>query len=407
MNAEHIVVVGAGQAGCGIATELRKLRFGGRITLIGDETHMPYQRPPLSKAYLAGELPEERLSLVSGQRLREAGIDFRGGVRASGIDRRNRTLQLEDGSSIAYDRMAIATGGRNRALPWPEARADNVFSLRTIDDVRRMRDYWSAGKRLVVIGGGFIGLEVAATAVRAGLQVTVLEAQDRLLSRVTIPAVSDFFEKLHGAAGVTLRKNVQVVGLEGMPQVSAVVLADGTRLAADLVLVGIGLLPNTALAEVAGLEVRDGIVVDECARSSDPRIVAAGDCANHPSVWTGTRLRLESVQNAADQARTAAATLCGAATKPYRALPWFWSDQYDVKLQIAGISAPHDHLVLRGDPAFGAFTVFYFLAGRMIAADSLNRPQDHLFARRAIGGGLRVDPGRIADEAIPLSELSR
>jgi len=402
-NREHVVIVGAGQAGYAVAVELRKLHYPGLITMLGQEPHSPYQRPPLSKAYLAGEVTQDKLTLMSGPRLQDAGIEFVGGADVVGIDRQRKCVSLGNGRLIPYDRLALTIGGKNRCLPLPGADRCNVMSLRSIDDVNRMRTYWKLGAHLVIIGGGFIGLEVAAVAVRAGLRVTLLESLPQVLSRVTVPEVSQFFEEVHRTAGVEIRTNAQVTGLEGATAVTHVLLADGSRIEADLVLVGIGLVPNTGLAEEAGLECKDGIIVDEFARTSDPDIVAAGDCTSHPSSYADRRLRLESVQNATDQARTAAATLCGH-SKPYRAVPWFWSDQYDLKLQMVGLSANHDCRVMRGDPASQSFSVFYFRAGRLIAADSVNRMQDHMLARQLIAQGARPDPQRMADESIGLRE---
>ena len=406
LDHDHVVIVGAGQTGGAIAIELRKLRYPGRITMIGQEAYPPYQRPPLSKAYLAGDVTREKLLLIPEQRLDAMGIEFVGGTDVLSIDRQRKSVLLADGRSIPYRRLALATGGQNRQLPLPGADRPNVLSLRTIEDTDRILLHWKPGARLAIVGGGFIGLEVAAAAARAGLQVTVLEAMPQILSRVTVPEVSRFFEQEHRAAGVTIKTSANVVGLEGIPNVSQVLLEDGSRIDVDLVLVGIGLSPNTHLAEDSGLECGDGIIVDEFAQTSDPHIVAAGDCANHPSAYAQRRLRLESVQNATDQARTAAATLCGQ-LKSYNAIPWFWSDQYDLKLQTVGLCAGHDCQVMRGNPASRSFSMFYFIAGRLIAADNVNRVQEHMWARRLIAQGARLDLGRVANESIDLREAVR
>jgi len=406
LDHDHVVIVGAGQTGGAIAIELRKLRYPGRITMIGQEAYPPYQRPPLSKAYLAGDMTREKLLLIPEQRLDAMGIEFVGGTDVLSIDRQRKSVLLADGRSIPYGRLALATGGQNRQLPLPGADRPNVLSLRTIEDTDRILLHWKPGARLAIVGGGFIGLEVAAAAARAGLQVTVLEAMPQILSRVTVPEVSRFFEQEHRAAGVTIKTSANVVGLEGIPNVSQVLLEDGSRIDVDLVLVGIGLSPNTHLAEDSGLECGDGIIVDEFAQTSDPHIVAAGDCANHPSAYAQRRLRLESVQNATDQARTAAATLCGQ-LKSYNAIPWFWSDQYDLKLQTVGLCAGHDCQVMRGNPASRSFSMFYFIAGRLIAADNVNRVQEHMWARRLIAQGARLDLGRVANESIDLREAVR
>lgn len=400
---ERIVIIGAGQAGCTVALELRKLGYPGRICMIGMEAHLPYQRPPLSKAYLSGETDIHKLFLISEQRMQDANIDFIGGTQVLKIHRGRKTLALADGRSIAYDRLALTTGGTCRTLPLHGSEGDNVFSLRNVDDADQFRCHWEPGAKLVIIGGGFIGLEVAAKAVSAGLRVTVIEGLPQILSRVTIPKVSKFFESIHRTAGVNLITSGKILELVGTPSVSHVRLEDGTMIESDFLLVGIGLLPNIALAKSAGIECQDGILVDQFTQTSDPAIVAAGDCTNHPSAYAKRRLRLESVQNAVDQARIAAATLCGQ-PKPYNAVPWFWSDQYDIKLQVAGLSAGHDEWVLRGNPDSRSFSVFYLQSGRLIAADSINRMQDHMLARRFIADGAKLDSAILADESVSLKD---
>jgi 3-phenylpropionate/trans-cinnamate dioxygenase ferredoxin reductase subunit len=400
---ERIVIVGGGQAGCTIALELRKLGFQGYVCMVGMESYLPYQRPPLSKAYLGGDADVQQLMLLSERRRQDSGIDFVGGTQVLGINRQQKTLLLTNGFTMAYDRLALTTGGTCRSLQMPGSDRGNVLSLRSIDDADRIRAYWKTGTRLVIVGGGFIGLEIAAKAVTAGLNVTVLEALPHILSRVTVSKVSEFYEAVHRAAGVKLFTNAKIDELEGSPDVTHVRLVDGSRIEADLVLVGIGLSPNIALAEAAGLDCQNGILVDAFTRTSDPLIVAAGDCTNHPSAYAQRRLRLESVQNAVDQARVAAATLCGQ-LKPYNTAPWFWSDQYDLKLQTVGLFSGHDKWVLRGNLASRSFSVFYFLSGRLIAVDSVNRIQDHMLARRLIANGARLDPLKVADENISLNE---
>jgi 3-phenylpropionate/trans-cinnamate dioxygenase ferredoxin reductase subunit len=405
MQPETIVIVGAGQAGSETAAELRRLGETRRIVMVGDESQVPYRRPPLSKAFLAGSVAESSLYFAPAAALARSGIEFLGGVRALAIDRAARTLRLADGRNLAYDKLVLATGGRARPLPLPGAQLSNVFALRGIDDVLAMRPQFIAGRRVVIIGGGFIGLEVAAVAIKQGLQVTVLEGLPRVLARVTVPEVSGFFERVHRAAGVELRTGVQVAALEGAAQVEAVRLADGTRVAADLVIAGIGQLPNVELAQEAGLAVDDGIVVDEFARTADPDIYAAGDCASHPSVRYGRRLRLESVQNAIEQARVAAANLRGAA-QPYQVVPWFWSDQYDVKLQMVGLSAGFDQQVLRGDPAARSFAVFYLRQGRVLAVDAISRPHDFMHAKKLVAAHAVANAAQLADEAFALKQLA-
>ncbi len=400
-----IVVIGAGQAGAELCLELRRRGHAGRVMLLGDEAWPPYKRPPLSKAYLAGTADEAALYAVPPAQLQRHAIEFIGGTRVQRIDRERRDVELADGRRIAYRGLALTTGGRARPLAVAGADLRGVQTLRTMDDARALRPALREGSRLVIIGGGFIGLEAAAAAVKAGARVTLLEGLERVLARVTAPEVSAFFERVHGEAGVDLITGGQVAALLGRETVEAVQLADGRLIAADHVLAGIGLLPNVELAMQAGLAVTDGIVVDECARTSDPLIVAAGDCANHPSAFAGRRLRLESVQNALEQARSAAATLLGVEER-YRAVPWFWSDQYDLKLQMVGLSQGHDRLVVRGDLQQGRdFSAFYLRQGRLIAADVVNRPQEFMLAKKLVAAAACPDPALLADAGVPLKSL--
>jgi 3-phenylpropionate/trans-cinnamate dioxygenase ferredoxin reductase subunit len=400
----RIVIIGAGQAGGELAMELHRLGFTGHVTLVGEEDAVPYKRPPLSKAYLSGTMTREQLYVVPPAAYEKAGVEFIGGARVTRIDRANKRVELADGRKLPYDKLALATGGRARPLPIPGADRPNVFLVRTIADVDGMRPYCTEGKRLVIVGGGFIGLEAAAVAIKLGVKVTVLESLPRVLARVTAPEVSAFFEQAHRQAGVDLRTGVQIKAFEGSPMVTHVVLGDGSRLEADFVVAGIGLIPNTELAQEAGLTVDNGIVVDEYARTSDPDIVAAGDCANHPSEFAGRRLRLESVQNAMEQGRAAARTLAGK-LEPYRVVPWFWSDQYDLKLQMVGLSTGYDRVVLRGDPAKRAFTAFYLREGRVIAADSISKMADFGIAKKLVADAVQVDPAKLVDETVPLKSL--
>ena len=399
------VIVGAGQAGGETASELRKHGFAGRIVIVGEELQVPYRRPPLSKGFLAGTASEESLYIMPSAGLEKASIEFIGGVRAERIDRPARQLHLSDGRVLNYDKLVLATGGRARALCIPGADRLNVFYLRSITDVQAVRPHCLKGKSLVIVGGGFIGLEVAAVATKLGLKVTVLEGLPRVLARVTVPELSAFFERVHREAGVDLRTGVQITAFEGEPAVTHVLLGDGSRIAADFVLAGIGQLPNVELAQQADLAVDNGIVVDEYSCTADPNIYAAGDCANHPNEFYGRRLRLESVQNAMEQGRVVAGALLG---KPqvYKVVPWFWSEQYDLKLQMVGISAGFDRLVLRGDLGGRAFTAFYLRDGHLISADTVNRPQDFMFAKKLVAMRAVVDPQQLAHEAVPLKSLA-
>ncbi len=401
---QTVVVVGAGQAGGEVAIELRKLGFAGRVLIVGEEPQIPYRRPPLSKAFLAGSVTEESLYLMQRPNLEKARVEFMGGVKVERIERAAKRLHLSDGSTLGYDKLALTTGGRPRLLNMPGANRPNVVPLRTIADVERIRPFCKPGSRLVIVGGGFIGLEVAAVTAKLGLKVTVLEGLPRVLARVTVPEVSSFFEHIHREAGVDLRTSAQVMALEGEPNVNRVVLGDGSHIETDCVVVGVGIVPNTELAQEAGLSVDNGIVVDEYTRTSDPDIVAAGDCTNHPNSFYGRRLRLESVQNAMEQGRAAAHTIFGK-TESYDMVPWFWSDQYDVKLQMAGLSTGFDQFVLRGDPATRSFTTFYLGDGKLIAADAISRPQDFMLAKKLVAARAPLDAAQLADESVPLKSL--
>ncbi len=405
-----MVVIGAGHASGEFVTCLRQEGFDGRILVIGAESYLPYQRPPLSKTYLSGEVTIDSLYLKPLSTYQRVNVEFMLNMRVDKIDRAQKCVVLSDGRSVHYDKLAINTGGRVRRLPIPGAeqaeKASNFHYVRTIDDIDRLRRHMEHGRRLVIIGGGYIGLEAAAVATKLGLKVTILEAAPRVLARVTAPELSAFYERVHREAGVDIRTGVGVSGIEfdaSNDAVSGIVCADGTKVPADVVIAGIGLIPNTELAEAAGLEVANGIVVDEYSRTSDPDIVACGDCANHPSALYG-RVRIESVPNAVEQARAAAAAICGK-LKPYTAAPWFWSDQYDLKLQMVGLSQGYEQLVLRGSTAGKSFAAFYLKGGRIIAGDFVNRLQEFMVAKKLVAEQIVVEPQVLADETVPLKTL--
>lgn len=403
MSSDQILIIGGGQAGATLAQDLRKQGFEGEITIIGEEPNLPYRRPPLSKTYLAGEVSEESLQVMKAPILEKNRVTYRGGVKVTAIDRSNKTIQLDSGESLHYDKLALTTGGRARPLPVPGADAEGVFELRTVADVDAIRPHCREGKRVVIIGGGFIGLEVAAVARKLGVDVTVVEGLPRVLARVTAEPISEFFEKVHRQAGVNLLTQASVTELRGNP-VQQVVLGNGDVLDCDFVVVGIGLIPNTELAAEAGLEVENGIVVDEHARTSDPDIVAAGDCTNLPSGFFKRRIRLESVNNAMEQARTAAATLLGN-DKPYDSVPWFWSDQYDLKLQMVGLSEGYEETVLRGNPDSRSFSLFYLKGGEIIAADAVSQPKDFMAAKKLVSARARLTAAQLADTGTALADL--
>jgi 3-phenylpropionate/trans-cinnamate dioxygenase ferredoxin reductase subunit len=398
------VIAGAGQAGGEVALELRRRGFAGRVVVVGDEAYAPYRRPQLSKGFLSGAVTEEGLYLSPSAAWEKASIDLISKVSVERIDRVTKQVVLADGRQIGYDRLALTTGGRARSLSLPGADKPNVFTLRGIADAGSIRQHATAGKRAVIVGGGFIGLEVAAMLVKLGLHVSVLEGLPRVLARVTAAAVSGFFERIHREAGVDLRTGVAIERFEGETRVDTVLLGDGSRIDCDFVVAGIGLIPSVGLAEAAGLVVDNGIVVDELCRTTDPHIVAAGDCANHPNAHFGRRLRLESVQNAMEQGRAAAAAMLDTPV-PYAPVPWFWSDQYDFKLQMVGLSAGYDQLVIRGDPSGRDFAAFYLQDGHLIAADMVNRALEFGVAKKLVASRARPDAARLADNHIPLKEL--
>jgi 3-phenylpropionate/trans-cinnamate dioxygenase ferredoxin reductase component len=398
------VIVGGGHAGGQAVDSLRREGFDGHLVLVGEESTLPYHRPPLSKKYLAGEIALERLYLRHQPFYDQHRIDLRLGVKVTAIDRDGRRLRLSDDTELAYDGLLLCLGSRVRELTIPGAALPGVFYVRALNDVQRMRAYLVPGRRLVVIGAGYIGLEVAATARTLGLEVTVLEMADRPMSRVVAPVVSAFYAARHAAAGVDLRPCTAVSAIVGTDKVEGVACGSDTLVPADIVVAGIGILPETTLAAAAGLVCDNGIVVDEHCATSGRAVFAAGDCTNHPSMRYGRRVRLESVDNALEQARTAAATMCGR-DAVHNHVPWFWSDQYDIKLQIAGLNAGHDEIVVRGDPASGRFSVWYLKTGELLAVDAINRPGEFMHGKRWIGERKRPDPVRLADPSVELKAI--
>lgn len=400
---ETCVIVGAGHCAGQAAISLRQKGFDGRVVMIGDEPYVPYERPPLSKKFLAGEIEVDRVYLRPPEFYPEHQVDLRLGVAAVAIDPTQRRIDLADGETVTYDRALIATGSRPRILDVPGADLPGVCYLRNIADVTEIRRHMAEGARMVVVGGGYIGLEVAAVGVQCGMRVVVLEAAERILNRVTAPDLSDYFTRFHEAHGAEVRCRVAIRGFTGSDRVTGV-QCDDEEVPADLVVVGIGIVPNVELAADAGLACDNGIVVDEQCRTGDPNIFAAGDCTNHPNPLLGRRLRLESVHNALAQAQIAAANMCGEA-ETYAEIPWFWSDQHDLKLQIAGLSTGYDETVLRGDMASGSFAVFYLQAGRLIAVDAVNSPREFMACRRIIPRNKTIPPEQLADTTIPMQKL--
>lgn len=397
---ETCIVVGASHAAAQLAPSLRQEGWQGRILVIGEEPHIPYHRPPLSKALLAGEKALDDILIRPPALYEKQAVEFKLGARVDTLNRAHKTLGLSNGEIFSYDKLAICTGSRVRTVSLPGTQLAGVHYLRNIADVEKIRRDIAAGRNAVIVGGGYIGLETAAVLNKLGMSVTVLEMAPRVLARVTAPAVSEFYTRVHSDEGVQIRTGVAVSGFEGDSRVRRVVCADGSGFDADLVVIGVGIVPNVELAQAAGLEVDNGIVVDAFCRTADADIVAAGDCSNHPSALYQRRLRLESVPNATEQGKVAAASLRGR-EKPYAALPWFWSDQYDLKLQIAGLNEGYDQVVIRGDRNAGrSFVAFYLQQGRLIAADCVNRPQEFMLSKRLIAEGTALDPERLADDSL-------
>jgi 3-phenylpropionate/trans-cinnamate dioxygenase ferredoxin reductase subunit len=404
----QIVIVGAGQAADQAIHTLRRKGFTGKLVVVGDEPWLPYQRPPLSKKYLAGALERDRLVLRPLQVYAEHSVETHLGRRVEEISRETRRVRLDDGSSVPYDALLLATGSRPRPLTVPGADLAGVHQLRTINDVERIRADLGAGQRLVVIGGGYIGLEVAATARELGLDVTVLEMADRVMNRVTCKEISSFYETEHARHGVRIINGAKVQALVGdsnTGRVKAVLTDDGAEHPADLVIVGVGVVAAEELAVAAGLECSNGIMVDEYCRTSDPAIYAAGDCTNHPNIHYGRRMRLESVDNAFEQGVSAAVNLIGTPTV-HDKVPWFWSDQYDLKMIIVGLCGGHDTVVVRGSAASRSFSACYLRAGELIAVDSVNSPKDQMAARKLIAARARPNLDKLANPAIPLKDAA-
>ena len=398
---QRIVVVGAGQASASLVARLRSKGFDGTITVLGDEPVPPYQRPPLSKKYLTGEMELERLFLRPESFYPEQNIDLRTGVAVTAIDRAAKTVATSTGP-VAYDRLVLATGSRPRLLPAAIGGGlDGVYAVRTLADVDAMAAEFASGRRVIIVGGGYIGLEAAAVAAGRGLKVTLVEAAPRILQRVAAPETSDYFRALHTSHGVEIVEGVGLERLAGQTRVEGAVLSDGREIAADFAIVGIGILPATELAETAGLGLDNGIAVDALCRSDDGDIFAIGDCASFPH--RDGRLRLESVPNAIDMGEAVADILCGG-TEPYRPRPWFWSDQYDVTLQIAGLNSGYDQVITRDGERGPSF--WYFGNGRLLAVDAANDPRSYMMGKRWIEAGKSPDPAAIADPDAVLKTLA-
>ena len=396
-----MVIIGCGQAGGQAAASLRQEKYEGPITMIGQEPYIPYQRPPLSKQYLSGEQEKEKLSLRQESFYSEKEINLMLERSVLSLDPHKKELQLENDETVTYDKLLIATGGRPRKLEVDGHTLKGIHYLRNIDDVDAIKTQMSISQNLVIVGGGYIGLEVASVAIKKGLTVSVLEMESRILERVTTEEMSAFYHQLHTDEGVNILTSTQAKAFKGSETVGSVVCGDH-EIPADLVIVGIGILPNTEMAEAAGLETNNGLVVDEHCRTSNEHIFAAGDCTNHPNPILNRRLRLESVPNAMEQGRVAASNMLGG-SKSYASMPWFWSDQYEHKLQMVGFSKDSDQSVVRGDMESKSFTVFYLKDDSIIAADSVNNPKEFMASKQLVGKKASIEA--LADTSIELKTL--
>ena len=396
-----MVIIGCGQAGGQAAASLRQEKYDGPITMIGQEPYIPYQRPPLSKQYLSGEQEKEKLSLRQESFYSEKEINLMLETSVLSLDPHKKELQLEKGETVTYDKLLIATGGRPRKLEVDGHTLKGIHYLRNIDDVDAIKTQMSTSQNLVIVGGGYIGLEVASVAIKRGLTVSVLEMESRILERVTTEEMSAFYHQLHTDEGVNILTSTQAKAFKGSETVESVACGDH-EIPADLVIVGIGILPNTEMAEAAGLETNNGLVVDEHCRTSNEHIFAAGDCTNHPNPILNRRLRLESVPNAMEQGRVAASNMLGG-SKSYASMPWFWSDQYEHKLQMVGFSKDSDQSIVRGDMESKSFTVFYLKDDSIIAADSVNNPKEFMASKQLVGKKASIEA--LADTSIELKTL--
>jgi len=400
----RLVIIGGGQAGFALAAKLRALKDARPITIIGSEDVIPYQRPPLSKKYLLGEMDFERLTFRPESWFAEHEVELLLSTYVEEIDRKAKTVRMQDGAVLEYDTLALATGSTPRTLPASVGGdLDGVFTVRDKRDADLLAGEMKPGRRLLIIGGGYIGLEAAAVARHLGLEVTLIEMADRILQRVAAKETADVMRAIHDSHGVVIREKTglhKLIGENG--RVRAAELSDGSTIEVDFVIVGIGVKPNDELAQQCGLEVGNGVIVDEFARTSDPSIFAMGDCAMLP--WRGNRIRLESVQNAVDQAEAAAAVLAGG-TAPYDAKPWFWSDQYDVKLQIAGFNLGYDETLTRKGAREGSLSIWYFREGRFIAVDAINDAKAYVSGKKLLDSGIEPDRTILADPAADLKQL--
>lgn len=401
---ESVVIVGASHAATELIASLRKHGWNGQITLIGDEPNLPYQRPPLSKTYFKGDVEAEKLLIRPASFYEKDEVELKLGQRVSRIHRDDKTVELESGETLPYSYLVLATGTRARRLPIEGADSPKVNYLRSLQDVDHIKSQLNTQAKLLIVGAGYIGLEVAASAVKQGMEVIVFEAMDRVLARVTSPTVSEFYQHLHQHEGVDIRLNSVLEKFEQTETGVQTVTSDGQRIEFDSVLVGIGVVPNIELAERAGLTCENGIKVNEFTQTDDPTIFAVGDCSFHHNRFYDRWVRLESVPNAMEQAKVAAAKICGKDVA-YDQLPWFWSDQYDVKLQTAGLFQGYDEIVVRGDIESRKFAAFYLKNDKLIAVDALNSPAEFMISKKIILAKKVINKEQLANPEVPIKEL--
>ena len=400
----EIVVIGSGQAAIQAVMSLKRNEFTGSIKVIGEEDHLPYQRPPLSKDFLLEEYKPERVSLKKKEFYEENGVDLILGKRAESIDTILKEITLSDENKIRYDQLVIATGSRVRKLNVPGSDKKGIYYLRDLDDANALKQRLKKNKKMVIVGAGYIGLEVASVAASLGVEVTVIEMANRVMNRTVDPMISSYYQKLHESHGVKIHLDNGLKAFEGGDSVNAVLCSDGLMLEADLVVIGAGVLPNQEIAIEAGLECNNGIMVNEFGETSTAHVYACGDCTNHPNKGLNTRLRLESVHNAMEQSKTVANTIMGN-KEPYDQVPWFWSDQYDHKLQLVGISGDHDEVVMRGLESEQKFLLFYLKNSELIAVNAINSSKEFLICRKLVANKVKISSDVIKDQSVNLNDL--
>ena len=401
---KNLVIVGGGQSAAQCLLTLKENKFKDKIILISDEKHFPYRRPPLSKEYLSGEVPLERIYLKSKEFYDQNNIEIITSMKAIAIDRDRKILNLSNGEILPYKNLILAAGSRVKKLEVQGSHLSNIYYLRTLEEADAIKKYFKFGKNLVIIGAGYIGLEVAAAAIKKGLGVSVIEMADRVMNRTVDPIISDYFYRLHRNKGVEIILGTTLSGFEGRKEVEKVICSNGKVLETDGVVIGVGIVPNQEIAESTGLACSNGIVVNEYGQTEDPFIFACGDCTNHPNPSLNINIRLESVHNAQEQAKSVALSLVGKSVK-YDQPPWFWSNQYDQKLQIVGLSGDHDEVVTRGSIEGGSFMLFYLKKGKLIAADSVNNPKEFLISKKLVANKIKISSDVLCDQSVDLKNL--